>query len=459
LNVAAIAAPERKRLNQLDFLILSLYWIAIGYLWNSLTAILLPDLIIQLVGRAHEGLASSFLKSIGTLMAVVWQPIVGGISDRTVSRWGRRRPFIVVGTAGDVLFLAGIALAGSYWWLVVCYFLLQFASNTAQAPYQGLLPDVVPEKQRGEASGFYGLANLVGILAGTVGAGLLLAHVGRSAAILSIVVVLVATMLATVLVVPDRAAPVEGQFRDVKEAVAKTFGAPFRHRPFMWLMASRLLILMGVGGLQNFAFFYFDNVYFHHDRKATAIAASTLLGLAIAVAALVTWPASRLSDRTGRRPLIFVSGLLGAAGAAVLVFSHYQWVPGAVLTPLAGFLRVPELAAQATLAGLVIGAGLGIFFSVDWAFIQDIIPEHQGGLYMGFSNIATAGAGIIAVAAGGLLLDPFNAGPKILGLPGGFPVVFGVFFAWFVIGSLSILKVPERRPTRAGSTVRQMQKP
>jgi len=89
--------------------------------------------------------------------------------------------------------------------------------------------------------------------------------------------------------------------------------------------------------------------------------------------------------------------------------------------------------------------GLGMFFSVDWAFIQDIIPEHEGGLYMGFSNIATVGAGIIAVFLGGPLLDWFNGGPNLLGLPGGFTVLFGTFVVWFVIGSLSILKVPERR--------------
>jgi len=213
-------------------------------------------------------------------------------------------------------------------------------------------------------------------------------------------------------------------------------------------MVSRLLIFMGFGGLQNYAFFYFDNVFFHHDRKATAIAASTLLGIAIAVAALVSWPASRLSDRIGRRPLIIAGGLCGAAGSLVLVFSHYAWVPAALVTPLAAALHVPELAAQATLAGLVIGVGLGVFFSVDWAFIQDVIPAREGGLYMGFSNIATAGAGIMAVAFGGPLLDIFNRGPAILGLPGGFPVVFGIFVVWFVVGSLSILKVPERRVVR-----------
>jgi MFS family permease len=445
LSVAAAATSPQRRLATADFLLLSVYWVAIGYLWNSLTALILPDMIIQLVGRAHEGLAASFLKSLGTLVAIVWQPVVGGISDRTITRWGRRRPFIAAGTAGDVLFLIGIALAGNYWWLVAFYFLLQFASNTAQAPYQGLLPDVVPEQQRAEASGFYGVANLVGIASGTVGAGLLLAHLGRGAAITSIAIVLVVTMLATVLVVPDRAVPVDGPYRNLRELLTRTFAIPFRNRNFRWLMVSRLLIFMGFGGLQNFAFFYFDNVFFHQDRKATAIAASTLLGIAIAVAALVTWPASRLSDRTGRRPLIFVAGLFGAGGTLVLVFSHYQWVPDAALHPLAAFLKVPDLAAQATLTGLFIGVGLGGFFSVDWAFIQDIIPPHEGGLYMGFSNIATAGAGIIAVFLGGPLLDAFNAGPRILGLPGGFPVVFGVFAVWFVIGSLSILKVPEKR--------------
>jgi MFS family permease len=444
LTVAAVAAPP-KRLNHFDFVVLSLYWVAIGYLWNSLTALILPDLIIQLVGREHEGLAASFLKSLGTLVAILWQPAIGGISDRTITPWGRRRPFIVAGTAGDVLFLTGIALAGNYWWLVACYFLLQLASNTAQAPYQGLLPDVVPVEQRGTASGYYGVANLVGIASGTVGAGLLLAHFGRSAAVASIVVVLVTTMLVTVFVVPDRAAPVEAQFRSARELLSKTFAVPFRNRDFLWLMVSRLLIFMGFGGLQNFAFFYFDNVFFQHDRKATTIAASTLLGLSIGVAALITWPASRLSDRIGRKPLIFTAGLFGAAGTVLLVFSHFLWVPEGLLSPLARLLKVPDLAAQATLSGLVIGLGLGVFFSVDWAFIQDIIPPNEGGLYMGFSNIATAGAGIIAVFIGGPILDTFNAGPRLLGLPGGFPVVFGLFVVWFVIGSLSILKVPERR--------------
>jgi len=107
---------------------------------------------------------------------------------------------------------------------------------------------------------------------------------------------------------------------------------------------------------------------------------------------------------------------------------------------------VPVLAAQATLVGVLIGIGYGLFFSVDWAFIQDIIPPGEAGLFMGFSNIATAGSGVIARFVGGFLLE-FNNGPKVLGLPGGYPVIFTVFFVWLLLGGLLILKVPEMRKT------------
>jgi MFS family permease len=77
--------------------------------------------------------------------------------------------------------------------------------------------------------------------------------------------------------------------------------------------------------------------------------------------------------------------------------------------------------------------------------MQDVIPAKEAGLFMGFSNIATAGSGIIARFVGGFLLDPFNHGPQLLGLPGGFPVIFSVFSVSLLVGALLILKVPEVR--------------
>ena len=441
----AAATPARRNLNHFDFAVLSLYWVAIGYMWTSLGGLILPDMVIQFVGRDHEGFALGVLEAVGSLMAVMWQPIAGALSDRTQTRFGRRRPFIVIGTVGDVLFLIGLAASGSFGLVLIFYFLLQAASNTAQGPYQGLMPDVVPESQRGTASGYFGVANVVGLLAGTVGSGWILAHEGRTAALLSLGALLVLTMLPTILLIPDRATRTASQFKGAREAIVTTFSQPFRYPNFMWLMASRLLILLGLIGVQSFVFFYFNNVFFHDDRMDTITASYTLLGLVIFAAFVVSWPAARASDRFGRRPFILIGGLMGAVGVLMLVFSHYQVLPTQLVEPLARMLHVPPLAAQATLVGVFIGIGYGVFFSVDWAFIQDVIPQQEAGLFMGFSNIATAGSGIIARLIGGFLLDPFNHGPKLLGLPGGFPVIFAIFSASLLVGALLILKVPEAR--------------
>ena len=436
----------KRRVTHFQLALMSLYWVAIGYLWSSLGTLILPDIVQHLVGRAHKGTAISVLEAIGTVMAVVWQPMAGSISDRWQSPFGRRRPFIVAGTVGDVIFLAGLALSGSYWVLVIFYFLLQTASNTAQGPYQGLLPDVVPREQRGVASGYYGVANLIGILAGTVGAGFFLHQYGRAVAIASIAALLTVSMLATVLLVPDVARPTEAQFASPWHAFVHTFTLDLRrHRDFGWLMGSRLLILMGVLGLQSFAFFYFSDVFFPFDRKETTLATSVLLGLVVLVALIVTLPAAKLSDRIGRKKMIFGGGMLGAAATIAIVFSHFQLLPGSIVQPFAGALHVPWLAAQAVLFGFAIGVGFGSFLSVDWAFITDVIPPDEAGRFMGFSNIATAGSGIIARLSAGWLLDYFNAGPKILGLPGGYPVIFGLFATWMIAGSLLVLKVRERR--------------
>jgi MFS family permease len=443
--VVAAARPTRRNLNHLDFALLALYWVSIGYLWTSLGGLILPDMVIQLVGREHEGFALGTLEAVGSLVAVIWQPIAGALSDRTSTRFGRRKPYIVIGTIGDVLFLIGLAASGTFGLVLIFYFLLQAASNTAQGPYQGLMPDVVPESQRGTASGYFGVANLIGLSAGTVGSGWILAHSGRTAALVSIAALLVLTMLPTILLIPDRTPRTAGQFKGVRDAFVTTFARPLRYPSFLWLMASRLLILLGLVGVQSFVFFYFNNVFFRNDRMDTITASYTLLGLVIFAGFIVTWPAAWASDRFGRRPFIFIGGLLGAVGVLMLTFSHYQLLPTQLVEPLARMLRVPPLAAQATLVGVLIGIGYGVFFSVDWAFIQDVIPQQEAGLFMGFSNIATAGSGIIARLIGGFLLDPFNHGPKLLGLPGGFPVIFTIFSASLLIGALLIMKVPEAR--------------
>nr|MDQ6900321.1 MFS transporter [Candidatus Dormibacteraeota bacterium] len=122
----APATPAAK-LSRQQFLALVAYWVAIGYLWQSLGTLILPDAVERLVGSAAKGTGLSVLEGIGTVIAIVWQPVAGTLSDRTHTRWGRRRPYLVGGTAADLVFLVGLALAGSFWPLVVAYTFLQFS--------------------------------------------------------------------------------------------------------------------------------------------------------------------------------------------------------------------------------------------------------------------------------------------------------------------------------------------
>jgi MFS family permease len=448
------AAPPHGRLSVPRLTLLSLFWVAIGYLWNSIGAQVLPPLVRGFVGQAHQGTGLAVLESTGTLIAVFWQPMIGALSDRTRTGWGRRRPYIAGGALSSALFLVLMAFVGSYFWLFAIYFLLQLASNTAQGPYQGLLPDVVPEPDLGKAGAFYGLGNLVGTLIGFIVVGLFTSHGRYDLALYSMALMLLWTMVLTVTLVPDRVRPAKHLRLSLVDVTIGTFKLnPRRHRNFLWLMGSRLLILMGIVGLETFANFFFKDVFYpggqSHQTDLANAATTYLLAIIVFFALLVSYPAARLSDRVGRKPLVVASGLVGAVGTAGLVFSHYTLIPTLLTQPIASLLGVPLGLGQVLLFGVLIGVATGSFLSVDWAFTVEVIPHSEAGRFLGFSNIATAGSGIIARFVAGPILDHFNAGPHLLGELGGYPVVFGMFVVFLLLGAVLVLPVVEPRRGQA----------
>jgi MFS family permease len=147
--------------------------------------------------------------------------------------------------------------------------------------------------------------------------------------------------------------------------------------------------------------------------------------------------------------LIVLSGILGAIGTVGLIAAPYPLLPDLATAPVASLLGVPPTLAQALYFGILVGLAAGIFLSVDWAFMVDVIPHEESGRFLGFSNIATAGSGVLAGFIGGFLIDAFNARGQLLGQPGGYPVTFAVYTVFLILGILAILKVKETR-RRAG---------
>ena len=211
-----------KRIRWYDHITINIYWLGLNMASGSLTPIILPFLVQTFVGEATKNTALGALRSAGLIVAILVQPAAGLLSDRSTSRWGRRRPFIFVGTMLDILFLVCIGFSGNYWMLFASVLLLQFSSNVAHGALQGLIPDLVPEDQRGRSSGVKAIMELLPVVltaftvAKLVGAGQVWM------ALLVVIGSLLVTMLITVLAVHEEPLrePVEKPLRPLLARVA-----------------------------------------------------------------------------------------------------------------------------------------------------------------------------------------------------------------------------------------------
>ncbi len=189
-----------------QMLALNTYWVGLSFKWNALHPIILPALLLNYVPDAQKNTWLGTLTFIGLILATIVQPLSGALSDGWVSRWGRRRPLIVIGTLFDFIFLAilawgGGASTGSARGLVgifIGYIGLQISSNTAHGPAQGLLPDRVAPEKVGQASGLKTFMDMAALIIASLAAGNLLDAQGKNPTLIVLVVMgvmLVATLI------------------------------------------------------------------------------------------------------------------------------------------------------------------------------------------------------------------------------------------------------------------------
>ncbi len=161
-----------KKLHWYDFLSINSYWLGINIASGILTPVLLPALVIIFMPEAQKNTYLATVRVIGLAMAMLVQPLAGMLSDRSTHKMGRRRPYILVGAVLNIIFLfivgastlligspadsffqSNLGVTTSYAVLVLGIVLLQISSNIGHGALQGLIPDIVPENQRGKASG------------------------------------------------------------------------------------------------------------------------------------------------------------------------------------------------------------------------------------------------------------------------------------------------------------------
>jgi len=408
---------------------LSLYWLGLSAIFTGLTAILGGRIQFEeggpLYAPGSEGSTLFVLNVAGSLIAALVQPTVGSISDYTISRWGRRKPYIFIGSLLDILFLYGIATSNTLIAIATFMVLLQVSANVAQGPFQGYVPDLVPARQVGLASALVGLFQVLGNVAGFGIGAIAVATDNFVLGTMALGALELVTMVSVVWRVREGRAPRAREGRSWPTIAREAWGTDIlRERSFLWLVGSRWFVLMGAGMLVNFAVFYLAQTFrLRQDETGgpnLAVLAATVLGNLVTVV-----PAGRISDRLGRKPVIYAACLVGGAGMGT--------VAAAPAIPVA------------IVGAALFGAGVGMFLAVDWALMTDIIPKASAGRYMGVSNVATATSGVVAVMTGGLLMDAANA---VLGYGQGPRVAFGLAVAYFVIGALLLRPVVEPRSRR-----------
>jgi MFS family permease len=359
------------------------------------------------------------------------QPVVGVLSDRTRSPWGRRLPYLVIGALGGAICLYLIALAPNFGWVVAGVLLIQVAANTVQGPWQALFPDHVPPEQRGRAAGIKATFDILALVIGRFVAGQLVGQFDRwgTAAIVAAVSVPVGVyavaLVFTAWAARDRLGNVLAAERQppVAASVLHTFQVDWRGHPaFGWWLANRALFWCGFVSITFFLVLFVVDVVGLPAAQAQPFVGnlSTLLGLALVI---VTLPAGWLADRIGRKPIVAAAGFLAFGGTSLVLLGGSHLV-------------------VITLGAVVVGIGVGFYLSASWALVTDLVPIEAAARYLGLANIATAGASALARLLGGVMVDPIN---RLLGSSSaGYVLLFLLAAGLFLASSLVIVPVKSR---------------
>ena len=438
LATPAIQSDDGARptalLPKTQLLRISAYWMGLTAIDAAVGLFITNRLEFDKLVPTEQVGQSMFLIGIGAaILGILIQPTVGYISDYTVSRWGRRKPYIVFGSVLDLVFLAGIAMGNSVLMLAAFMMLLSISTNIARGPFQGYVPDLIAEPQVGMASGMVGLMQVLGNVTGFLLVSLSVAFNAMPLSLVGVALVELVTMASVVLKVgkgmPPRDRKGKAWTTIAREAWATDI---LRERSYMWLLVSRLLFLTGGSLLVNFVVIYLGRAFGMAKAEANAMYVTVLI-VVIVANALAILPSSKLSDRIGRKAVIYGASVVGALGVAILA-----------LAP-----SVPVALVGAAL----FGASNGTFLAVDWALMTDIIPRASAGRYMGMSNVATQSATPISLAVGGLVLDFVAVNVDLATSP---RVVFAIGVALYLLSIATLRPVLEprrgRRAQVAGAT-------
>jgi MFS family permease len=390
---------------------------AVSYTGGSL--LFLAPLLVSLALKVNDlvGIDAAprnlaLVTGVGSLLSIVANPVFGRLSDRTTSKMGMRRPWMVtgvaVGTAGTLI----VAMATDIATMLVGWCICQVFFNATLAAQAAVLPDQVPSHQRGLVSGLLGLSVPAASVAGTY----LVQSFDYSTALMFTVPCAVgglAVLLFTVRL-PDRhLAPANKPPWSLRELAGTFYVNPRRNPDFAWVFMSRFLLVTAYAILVTYqAYYLIAQVGSSEEAVPRQVYLGTLTQSIVLVA--IAPAAGRLSDRLGRRK-VFVGAAAAIYAAALFVVATANTVNG-------------------YLVGMGVGGlGFGMYMAVDLALVVDVLTDPlTAAKDLGVLNIAGALPFALAPAVA----------PALLAVSGNsYALLYTVAGASALLGALAILPV------------------
>jgi MFS family permease len=470
-----------KTLRWYDYITINFNWFAISARSQVLTPLVIPLLIQQFVGEANKGSALGNLRLWALMAALLIQALMGLLSDRNSSRLGRRRPYIVAGASLEIVIIVFIGFSAQlegflgYWIIFALYIFSMIGANISHAATQGFIPDIVPDEKKGLASGIKAILELPlpliftsFVIAGMIERGNLWGG------LISLIVVMfisasitmfvpekpllmrppkidwtpfvrllimtglftlfilgsgwgVNQILAIIKLFPDTQAFLLGGitgilgmgvvvFLGVITSLNISLGKELNNHPsFKWWVINRLTFLVAANNLAGFMVFFLQEKFPGYDGMEIAGPAARIImfvGIFILIFAL---PSGWLADRLGKKILCSIAGFLVGIGATIVILS-------------------PEITGTIFIGASIAGAGLGLFYSANWALGTELVPAHRAGQFLGLSNLAGAGAGAIGAYIGGPIGDHHS-----------YVLLMGVFGTMAIFSTFALLGIKDNR--------------
>ncbi|HEY2060913.1 MAG TPA: MFS transporter [Amycolatopsis sp.] len=374
---------------------MSLLFFANIALWLGIYApiqVLLPQQA-EMLDAANKETVFGIVTGIGALMALIANPAIGLLSDRTCSRFGRRHPWTVAGAVIGAAGLLVLAVAPNIVLMTVGWCLVQAGLNGMLATLMSGIADRVPVSQRAQVGGLVGIAQMLGTVLGAVVVVVMLDLAGLPLGYSACAVIVLGGAAAFVLRTPDARLPVAYRpSGNVKEILANLWVSPRRHPDFAWAWACHFMINLGNAfGTLYLLFFLKDAVHYPNPDSGLLIMMG-LYGAALVVGAVL---AGHFSDKSGRRkPYVLVSSGVMALAALLLVVWQ-TWPVALIASPL-------------------LGVGFGIYMAVALAMLTQVLPTAQDRAKdLGVVNIANALPQVVAPLLTTLILEWLGGYPAL----------------------------------------------